>query len=60
MQAEFKQCFAYKQGMKGAKDDCLCLNRLFCEKEGKCSFFKTNHQIEQEQQELKARKERRA
>ena len=44
-----EDCFAYK-GIK-----CNALHKLYCEEEGKCSFYKTKKQLKEEQEKLKNR-----
>jgi hypothetical protein len=42
-----EDCFAYK-GIK-----CDALHKLYCEEEGKCSFYKTKKQLKEEQEKIK-------
>lgn len=44
-----KECFAYNEDW----NECTALIDLYCEKEGKCSFFKTKEQIEEENKKFK-------
>lgn len=42
---EKKYCFAYN----GIKNKCMALTDCYCEKEGKCKFYKTSKQWLDEQ-----------
>lgn len=44
-----KYCFAYDS----LKNKCKALTDLYCEKEGKCNFYKTSRQLQQEQEKNK-------
>ena len=41
---DFKKCFAYKLSSLTNIPSCLALDDLYCEKEGKCSFFATEEE----------------
>lgn len=46
-----EDCFAYIN----FKHKCDALNGLYCEEEGKCSFYKTKKQLKEEQEKIKNR-----
>lgn len=46
-----EDCFAFNP----LKWKCTALNGLYCEEEGKCSFYKTKEQLKEEQEKIKDR-----
>lgn len=48
-----KDCFAYDS--TGCKAKCSALRQLYCKRDGKCHFYKTRRQLDEELQRLYGR-----
>ena len=45
-----EDCFAYKLNVNKQKYECNALEELYCEKEGKCNFYKSYKKWLEEQE----------